>query len=206
MKVVFYFDPICPFSWITSRWLLQISPHRDVEITWRPFSLALKNDELADTASSSHYPSHRLLRVMLAAERDYSVPMIDSYTASGLLHHVMKKPYDDTGLAQILSSLDLPASLIAFADNSTLDTALQQSLDQAIAVVGDDVGVPTIVFELPDDSNQGYFGPVLNTLPELSESLDIWDGLTKLATTSSFCELKRTRPSGDPDTASTAKC
>lgn len=211
MNITFYFDPSCPFSWITSRWLLQISSHREVNVTWRPFCLAIKNDELAKKPNEtrhaqSHRDSLRMLRVILAAERDHGTELIRSYTESGMIRHILGDHLDDAGIAQVISNLELPAELLAAADDTSYDTTLQHSLDEAIAVVGNDIGVPTIVFELPDGRQQGYFGPVLNELPELQDSLTIWDSLCRLAIVPGFYELKRSRPEGDPDVGSTAKC
>lgn len=212
MKILFYFDPSCPFSWITSRWLLQVSAHRDITIDWRPFSLALKNDELvARDGESIHAQSHRdslrILRVLLAAEQQHNVPLIDSYTASGMIRHILGDPLDDDGIRSVIvNQLELPESLTSAADDTSYDEILKKHIDEAVAIVGNDIGVPTIVFELESGEKQGYFGPVLGGLPELSESLQIWDGLSQLATAKSFYELKRPRPTGNPDVASTARC
>ena len=207
MHVTFYFDPSCPFSWITSRWLLQISNHRDVTIEWKPFSLALKNNELEQTVGESHRDSLRTLRVLLAIQNQHGIPLIDGYTASGMVRHIMGDPLDDAGLKTILSAhLELPESLIGTADDTAYDEELRATIDEAVAIVGNNVGVPTIAYHLSDGTKQGYFGPVLNELPEQSEGLELWDGLAKLATVKSFYELKRNRPDGDPNTASTARC
>lgn len=210
MNIAFYYDPSCPFCWITSRWLLQISPHRDVTVQWRPFSLALKNDELTERDgetehAASHRASHRVLRIIEAA-RQQGASVIDLYTTFGVKYHTAGFPYDDTWIANILDELQLPAELAAAADDTAYDEHLQSELQSAMDVAGADIGVPTIVFHLDNDTKQGYFGPVLNELPDLDESLRIWDGLSQLAASTSFYELKRTRPSGNPDVASTAKC
>ena len=211
MNITFYFDPICPFCWITSRWILQVQPHRNINITWKPFSLALKNGELyPDDGESSHAESyresHRVIRVITAAEKLNATPLIDSYTKIGFNQHVMNEGLDDTAISKMLEKLNLPKDLLKQKDNKELDKDIQANLNEATKIVGHDVGVPVIIFEKEDGSKQGYFGPVLNELPELEESLEIFDGLSKLATTKSFYELKRTRPYGDPDTYSTARC
>lgn len=211
MDVIFYFDPSCPFSWITSRWLLLVSEHRDVRVTWRPFCLALKNNELVSKPgesphAASHRDSHRMLRVMLAAEKLHGTELITIYNASGMVRHILGEPLSDEAMKTVLHDLVLPESLLQYADDSSYDTALQHSIAEAVAVVGSDVGVPTIVFENAAGTKQGYFGPVLNELPSQEESLAIWDGLAQLATVKSFYELKRARPAGDPNVASTARC
>lgn len=209
-KIDFYYDPSCPFCWITSRWLLMVSPHRDIDITWRPFSLALKNDELVERENEtehakSHRDAHRVHRVIEAA-RAQGVSVIDLYTIFGVKYHAAGFPYDDTWIANVLEELQLPAELAAAADDPSYDAHLQDELQSALEVAGEDIGVPTIVFYAADGSKQGYFGPVLQSLPDLNESLELWDGLSKLATSTAFYELKRSRPSGNPDVASTAKC
>lgn len=206
MNVTFYFDPICPFCWITSRWLLLVSNDRDINITWRPFSLALKNNKLAD-GDEHDISAHRVLRVMQAVqEKNRAMPLIDLYTAFGIQKHIAGREYDDELILDVLEELKLPAELLAAADDTQYDEVLNESINEAIEVVGDDVGVPTIVFDLPSGERNGFFGPVLEELPSKEASLDIWDGLSKLAADKAFYELKRTRPDGNPNTGSTARC
>lgn len=210
MNISFYFDPSCPFCWITSRWLLTIAEHREIYIDWQPFSLALKNDELNSTNENDstphgdmHRASHRVLRVIQAANADSDATLINLYTSFGKAFHVDKRDFDDALIAEILSAHNLQTDLIEKATDSSLDNSLQAVIESAIDVAGEDIGVPTIIFEQADGNRAGYFGPVLQTLPDLDESLAIWDGLSKLANVSSFYELKRARPDGWPDVMST---
>lgn len=211
-KLDFYFDPVCPFCWITSRWLHVVSQHRELDITWRPFSLALKNDVLIPHDSESSHAaasrdSHRVLRVIAAAARHHNADAGELYTTFGMKFHVAGFPYDDTWIRAVLDEHSLPADeLLAAADDASYDDFLRGEMQSALDTVGDDAGVPIVVLDLPSGKRQGYFGPVLNDLPDLDECLQIWDGLEKLATVDSFYELKRTRPSGDPNIASTARC
>lgn len=210
-SIEFYFDPSCPFCWITSRWLLQVKAERDIDITWRQFSLALKNSELApkkdeSSYAESHRDAHRVHRVIKKAADSHEVSLIDLYSEFGIRFHIMEKPFDDSVIQEVLEAKSLPADLLSAADDTGLDTPLQQELDTAIDAAGEDIGVPTIVFRDKDYNRLGYFGPVLNELPDtLEESLAIWDGLSKLATTSSFYEIKRSRPDG-PNVFSAARC
>lgn len=212
MDVTFYYDPSCPFCWITSRWLLQVSGQRDLTITWQPFSLAIKNNELAGGGNEKtehgelHRAAHRILRVIVAASEQTTTPQIDLYTAFGIKYHVAGFDYDDDMIRDVLAELELSDSLLEAADNTAIDEQIETSMKMATDVAGDDIGVPTIVFTNTDGSQQGFFGPVLQTLPTIDEALDLWDGLSKLATNTSFYELKRSRPDGGPDVASTAKC
>ena len=209
MNITFYFDPSCPFSWITSRWLLMVSGERDLDVTWKPFCLALKNeklDESKDPYRKIHEGSKRLLRVMAAAEAKNGGSLIDMYKSAGIKFHIGKEPFDDELINGVLSENKLPAGLIEFADKQDFDHQLRDSIKSATEIAGEDVGVPTIIFTNEKGDQQGFFGPVLQELPDKKESLELWDGLSKLATNSNFYELKRSRPSGNPDVYSTAKC
>jgi len=209
MNIEFFFDPSCPFCWITSRWLHVVSGERDLQIEWRPFSLAIKNNELDEKNSSdyseTHKQAHRILRVIQAATK-HGAAHGDLYTLFGVHHHVAGRPYDDELIKEIISDQNLPAGLLKEADNAQHDAAIEEHMDQALEVTGDDVGVPIIVFRDESGNRTGYFGPVLQTLPNKEDALKLWDGLSQLATNSNFYELKRTRPKDGPDTASTARC
>ncbi|MGH7240184.1 MAG: DsbA family protein, partial [Candidatus Saccharimonadales bacterium] len=208
VKIKFYFDPCCPFCWITSRWLLMVQPERDLEITWKQFSLALKNGALEGKdethSASAHLAAHRVHRVMLAASKK-GISLIDLYTDFGISYHIAGEKFDDELILNILTKHGLPASLAASADDESLDKELKNSMNDAIKVAGKDIGVPTIVF-VHGDKKIGFFGPVLQTLPDKPETLKLWDGLSQLASDENFYELKRSRPSGGPDVFSTAKC
>lgn len=211
MNVTFFFDPSCPFCWITSRWLLMVSGECDISITWQPFSLAIKNDHLEPREGEPehaplHRSAHRVLRVMMAAVEQNNADLIKLYTTSGIKHHVAGFDFDDEHIREVLNENALPESLLSAADDTSYDAKIKASMQQAIDVAGNDIGVPTIIFTANDGTKQGFFGPVLQTLPDLPEALELWDGLSKLATNTSFYELKRSRPPGDPDVYSTAKC
>ena len=209
MNIEFYFDPCCPFCWVTSRWLLLVSSERKLNITWQPFSLAIKNDELDGKnntrSAGAHHSAHRVLRVMLAAQKQ-GAKLIDLYTDFGISNHIAGQALDNELIKDVLKRRNLPADLIKAADNNSYDKELKNYIDSATKIVGQDIGVPTIIFELRDGSKAGYFGPVLQDLPDKEESLKLWDALSELASSSSFYELKRNRPQGGPDVYSTAKC
>ncbi len=210
MNIEFYFDPSCPFCWITSRWLLQVSNKRDITIEWVPFSLTLKNNELEPEAkhtpyTQEHYAAHRVIRVIEAAT-EHGGSLIDLYTRFGISYHLGEEKFTDSLIEEILNEQKLPASLLKEADNKKWDPILQKKIDQAVAVVGNDIGVPTIIFQNSKGQKQGFFGPVLQDLPEIDESVKLWDAISALAQSSHFYELKRARPSGMPDVVSTAHC
>ena len=210
MEIEFYFDPSCPFCWITSRWLLQISSKRDVNIKWTPFSLALKNNELRENAkitpyTDSHVSAHRVLRVMVAAEK-LGTSLIDLYTRFGISFHLGEEKFNNELISEVLEEYKLPKELLTEADNTIIDNSLKKNIAEAVELVGEDIGVPTIIFTNSSGKKQGYFGPVLEELPEIEDSLKIWDALTTLALQPSFYELKRPRPNSMPDVVSTAHC
>lgn len=186
-----------------------VNSDRDIDIEWKQFSLALKNGSLKgkDKTSSAeaHASAHPIHRVILAAAKQ-GASTIDLYTAFGIPYHLAGEEFDKDLIKDVLEQQKLPADLIAAADDKTLDQELQGFIDEATAVAGQDIGTPTIIFENSDGSKNGFFGPVLNELPDKPEALRLWDGLSQLATDKNFYELKRTRPSGQPDVYSTAKC
>lgn len=208
-RIEFFYDPCCPFCWITSRFLLEVSVQRDVDVTWRPFSLAMKNNELAgdDDAVNEHgemhRSSHRVLRVITKASEQHGASVIDLYSAFGRRFHLDHEKYDDAMIADVLAAAGLPAELAKAADDTSLDEGLQASIDSALEAVGDDTGVPTIVFVSDDGQRRGFYGPVLQELPSKDDALRLWDSLVGLVSVPAFYELKRTRPEGMPDTAST---
>ena len=208
-RIEFFYDPCCPFCWITSRFLLEVSVQRDVDVTWRPFSLAMKNNELAgdDDAVNEHgemhRSSHRVLRVITKAAEQHGASVIDLYSAFGRRFHLDHEKYDDAMIADVLAAAGLPAELAKAADDTSLDEVLQASIDSAVEAVGDDTGVPTIVFVSDDGQRRGFYGPVLQELPSKDDALRLWDSLVGLVSVPAFYELKRTRPEGMPDTAST---
>ena len=208
-RIEFFYDPCCPFCWITSRFLLEVSAERDVDVTWRPFSLAMKNNELAgdDDAVNEHgemhRSSHRVLRVITRASEQHGASVIDLYSAFGRRFHLDHEKYDDAMIADVLAAAGLPAELAKAAGDTSLDEGLQASIDSALEAVGDDTGVPTIVFVSDDGQRRGFYGPVLQELPSKDDALRLWDSFVGLVSVSAFYELKRTRPEGMPDTVST---
>ena len=204
MDIAFYFDPACPWCWVTSRWILMSSNKRDINIEWRLFSLAYKNGEFGGQASNIHHmPSHRVERVMLSAAKA-GASLTDLYTNFGIKHFLSGDEYSNEVIQAVLKEMNLDESLAQAADDQTLDTELIASTESALNVVGQDIGVPTIVFKL-DGKEKGFFGPVLKELPEQDDAVKLWDAIVELANHDGFYELKRGRE-GAPDVYSTAKC
>ena len=196
-RIEFYFDPSCPWCWVTSRWLTEVSQHRDISIEWLPFSLAIKNGELDGDDVTGHLDTHtiahRVLRTIEAIHANDGIDRGTLYSAFGRAYFIDKTLDDDNFMPAVLKQLGLDSDYIAQADNTEHDTTLTQHMKNAIEIVGDDVGVPLIIFVNEKGEKQGYFGPVLQGLPETQEGLDLWDGLSRLGSSSHFYELKRAR-------------
>lgn len=210
MKIAFYFDPSCPFSWITSRWLKIVEPKRDLQVGWRPFSLAIKNDELASETHTPHHDTHRgahqILRVMQAGSAQFDADFGDMYTVFGRLRHIDEREFSDEMIVEGLAELQLPPELVDAADDMTLDAVLSESTASATSMLGDDIGVPTLMAEDNEADKRGFFGPVLNALPASEDAaLKLWDSLSQLLEANDLYELKRGRPSSGPDVGSTTR-
>lgn len=200
MKVSFYFDPSCPWTWLTSRWLVEVSAHREIDVRWRFFSLTLKRDKL--DAHDVH-PGHQMLRVMAAAESRYDNQTVGRlYTEMGSRWHLGQE-YTEAVIEPALKELELDASLIESASDDSLDDTLRQSLNQAVEAAGEDVGSPILSFHL-SEGERGFFGPILTELPSHDDCLKLWDTLHQAAEVDDFYEFKRSRNSG-PDVSSSQR-
>ena len=153
--------------------------------------------------ASEHREAHRILRVIEAAAQT-GADRGKLYSDFGAIKHIEGNSYDEMAIDIVLGINQLDPQLKQAADDTAYDTALQESLKNALDIVGDDVGVPIIVFNREGKPPVGYFGPVLQALPSEEASLQLWDGLAAISTTDEFYELKRTRPQGMPNTGSTA--
>ena len=193
MHVRFWFDPACPFCWVTSRWLVRVAAHRDLDIEWSPISLLEKNgtrpgEPFYDEVTASH----GMLRVVEAVRAAGHADRIgDLYTALGRALHVDEVPVD---MKAILEDLGLDRSLARAARDERHDAAILEAMEEGLALVGDAVGTPVIALERSDGSEMvGLFGPVITRLPDLDASLRLWDGFVAMVETDGFYELKRTR-------------
>jgi len=199
MNVEFWVDPACPFCWTTARWMVdEVVPNRDVHVTWRPISLKLKNDPPQD---SPFYESvtftHNLLRVMESARTtEGDDAFFDLYWEAGTrIHHDGNRSFDP---AELLESVGLDAKHAAAFGDDSWDVVIRESMDEGLALVGNDVGTPIIAITNSDGNKVGYFGPVISRVPPTDKSLAMWDALVAMMDVDSFFELKRTR-TGRPD-------
>ena len=198
-RISFYYDPSCPWCWITSRWLTEVQTARDIEIDWLPLSLALKNGELGGEDVTGHLDTHtiahRVLRLVEVLHEQQGIDRGELFTEFGKSYFIDPKLDDEEFTGAVLERMGLSSDHLQALDNAELDQKLQQHLDNAIEVAGDDVGVPLIVFETDDEQRVAYFGPVIARLPELEKGLELWDSLSTIATSPDFFELKRNRTS-----------
>jgi 2-hydroxychromene-2-carboxylate isomerase len=187
----FWFDPACPWAWMTSRWMLEVEQVRDVKTTWHVMSLSVLNEERQEHDAGWH---RRLgiVRVLIAAEQAHgNEVLLPLYTALGERIHVQGRGTTGTDgdvLAEALAEVGLPATLLEAADSDKYDDALRKSHNAGIELVGMEVGTPVIAVE-----GVAFFGPVVTPAPKGEAAGKLWDGVRLVAGTDGFFELKRTR-------------
>jgi len=187
----FWFDPACPFAWITSRWILEVEKVRDIEVTWHIMSLAYLNQdkEVPDEYKEFLQTAWQPVRVLMAAEQQHGKEaLLPLYTAMGTRIHIEKQERGREMIAAALADAGLLAELIEAADDSSYDAAIAESHHRGMDQVGDEVGTPTIAFE-----GSAFFGPVLSKAPRGEEAGQLWDGCVAVAKFPYFYELKRSR-------------
>jgi len=192
MHVEFWVDPLCPFCWVTSRWIREVAPHRDLEIDWRSISLLVKNQpELGSEYHEKATITHGLLRVMESVRAAGEAAKLDAlYTEFGRYIHSRKE--FDFDVAAVLTEVELDASHGAAVDDTSWDSVIQTSMDEGLGLTGDDVGTPIIAIEAPH-GKVGIFGPVITKVLDIEPSLKLWDAYVAMVSTEGFFEIKRTR-------------
>ena len=210
--VHFYFDPVCPFAWMTSKWVRRVQAQRDYAVDWRFISLRQVN---AHVDYDTHFPPEyeaghtaglRLLRVASRVRRDHGRHAVGAlYEALGTRIWDSAPPQggapDDSGAADldprgtapfvagVLRAAGLPEQLVEALDDEAEDAVILQETDEALSLAGKDVGTPIIHFGPPDGT--AFFGPVISRLPSDEDSLRLWDHVVGLASFPGFAELKR---------------
>ncbi|MFI2379129.1 disulfide bond formation protein DsbA [Streptomyces sp. NPDC018964] len=196
-----WFDPVCPWAWMTSRWLLDVAEHRPLDIRWHVMSLAVLNEGKGDDLPERY---RRLLtegwgpvRVVVAAEQKYGADVTGPlYTALGERIHRGGLGPSREAIAGALEETGLPADLIDQADQDTYDLQVRASHQEGIDRVGQEVGTPVIELPGPDGTRTAFFGPVVTPAPKGDAALRLWDGLLLAASTPGFYEIKRSRSQG----------
>jgi 2-hydroxychromene-2-carboxylate isomerase len=198
----FYFDPVCPFAWLTSRWVRLVAAQRNYAVDWRFISLRLLNAHIDYAAhfppgyEAGHTAGLRLLRVAARTRAEHGGPAVGRlYEALG--QAVFESgPEDDEGrrgtaafVEPVLAGVGLPAALATALDDASLDAQIQAETDEALALTGKDVGTPILHFRPPD--GVAFFGPVISRLPAEDDAGQLWDHVVALAGFPGFAELKR---------------
>jgi predicted DsbA family dithiol-disulfide isomerase len=190
--VDFWFDPLCPWAWLTSRWMLQVEEVRDVKTNWHVMSLGILNagkEDVTDQYKELMKLAMGPVRVCIAAEQakgpDVLLPL---YTAIGTRIHLEGRREDPNILTEALEEVGLPTELASAATSTEFDEALSKSHHEGMDPVGYDVGTPVIHV-----GGIAFFGPVITPAPKGEAAGKLWDGVLLVAGTEGFFELKRSR-------------
>lgn len=195
----FWFDPMCPWAWMTSRWILEVESVRDIQVRWNVMSLAVLNEgrdlpsEYVDIMRQAWKPVRVIIAAQQASGDGVVLPL---YTAMGTRMHPGGRQDVDAIIAESLAEAGLPADLAAAGDNDAYDEALRASHLRGISLVGEDVGTPVIGLPGADGKTIAFFGPVVTPAPQGEDAGRLWDGVVLVAATPGFFELKRTRTQG----------
>ncbi|MFI9808935.1 DsbA family protein [Streptomyces sp. NPDC052301] len=192
IPVDFWFDPTCPWAWLTSRWILEVARQRPLDVRWRLMSLTVLNEGRENLPERWHRDlalRMEAVRVCAAAEQGYGSKVLGRlYTELGTRFHLQKAPKERSTYAAALTAADLDPALADAAGSDAFDGAVRASHNDGIDRVGTDVGTPVIAV-----GDVAFFGPVVTPTPRGEAALRLWDGFLAVAGTDGFFELKRTR-------------
>ena len=199
----FFFDPVCPWAWITSRWVNNVCEERSYEVNWRFISLWMLNDDNTNDwytpeYRAGHYLGHQALRIgdaIRLADEDPSA-VGRWYTLTGTALHVDRRrneARDDSRafFAGLLEAGGFDTVYIDAADDESHDEYIRADTERALSRTGRDVGTPILTFHPDAENEASFFGPVISKAPTGLEAVELWDAVEKLATMSGMAELKR---------------
>lgn len=198
----FFFDPVCPWAYITSRWVCEVRDRRSYDVVWRPISLYFVNDStVADWYDADYRRGHLTglegLRIATEIEARQGNGGVDAfYAAAGDFIHRQRRQRElkaDSmhGWTTMLSESGFDPSLAAFATDQHHDAAIRASTELALTRTGTDVGTPILTFHPGQPDENSFFGPVIATIPRGEQAVTLWDAIELIATTSGMNELKR---------------
>ena len=191
----FWFDPACPWAWMTSRWMTEVTRVRDVEVRWHVMSLAVLNEgrDLPTEYRAMMDRAWGPVRVVVAAQAAHGDDVVKPlYDALGTrIHPGGRGAEPDAVIAEALAEVGLPAGLAEAAHTDEHDVALRASHQGAIDLVGDDVGTPVVAI-----NGAAFFGPVMTPAPKGEDAGRLWDGFVLVTGVPGFYELKRSRSQG----------
>lgn len=196
-----FVDPSCPWAWVTSRWVKEVAPQRDLAVTWRSYCLEIRDDygvaptvpeEMREAALKGHALSHRMLRIMEAARADGGEDAVDAlYSAWGARFFVRGATHDDSLLTDCLVAAGLDPALAAAADDEKWDAPIVEAMEVAYAFGGPKTQTPTIVVRA--DPPHGFKGPVMAPAPTGDAAVRLWDAIQVLSQEPGFFEITRPR-------------
>ncbi|MGH6655463.1 MAG: disulfide bond formation protein DsbA [Actinocrinis sp.] len=187
----FWFDPLCPWAWIASRWMLEVQQVRPVDVRWHVMSLSYLNQgrDLSESYRRAMDDGWGPVRVCIAAQQRFGDEvLLPLYTALGERRHDRKQEFTREVILAALEEAGLPASLADAADSTEYDEALKVSHHQGMDQVGYEVGTPVIAV-----NGSAFFGPVVSPIPRGEAAARLWDGVLLVSGTDGFFEIKRTR-------------
>lgn len=200
--VEFFWDPICPWAWLTSRWVEEVAAQRDLDVEWRFICLRLVNagkdyaTEMPAGYPAVHGTGQKLLRVAAAVRAAEGPARMGAlYTRFGGDIHVRRRRDElvgayDAGFPDYLRSAGIEERYLGAANDEAWDEVLQAETDEALARTGRDVGTPIVSFST-GDRTASFFGPVISRVPRGEEALELWDAVWRLAAFPGLAELKR---------------
>jgi len=198
----FFFDPVCPWAWITSRWVVEVQEQRHYSVGWRFISLKMINegrdpDAYTEGHRAAHMAgiyTHRVCDEVRLQHGNEAVG--DLYTALGNAFHLEQRRPEINDepvafMAEMLVNAGLPAELAAHAHDDAHDAHIRADTELAFSRTGRDVGTPIITFHPGAANEASFFGPVISTIPRGAEAERLWDAIETIATTTGVAELKR---------------